>query len=54
MLSSLVCSAFIVYLYRKLSAETRPAADSGPADSLDAELEALNAQIASIESKIGK
>ena len=49
MLSSLVCSAFIIYLYRKLSVEARPAADS-----LDAELEALNAQIASIESKIGK
>lgn len=54
MLSSLVCSAFIIYLYRKLSAEARPAADNGPTDSLDAELEALNAQISSLESKIGK
>lgn len=54
MLSSLVCSAFIIYLYRKLSAEAQPAAENAPADSLDAELEALNAQIASLESKIGK
>ena len=53
MLSSLACSVFVIYLYRKLNAEDAPSPADGPADSVEAELAALNAHIAALESKLG-
>lgn len=54
MIASLACSAFIIYLYRNLSTEARPVAEYGPTDSLETELEALDARISALESKIEK
>jgi hypothetical protein len=48
-------SAFVIYLiYRKLNAESVPAAASGeaPGGTIKAEIAALNAQITAIENKI--
>ncbi len=54
MLWALASSVFVIYLYRKLSAENSPATASGnaAAGNIEAEIAALNAQIAAIESKI--
>jgi hypothetical protein len=48
---AIASSIFVIYLYRKLNAENTPAAASGdaPAGSIEAEIAALNAQIAAIE-----
>jgi hypothetical protein len=55
MLWSLISSAYIIYLYRKLKAEREPPAARGtvstPGD-IDAELEKLNAGIRSLESRL--
>ena len=51
---AIASSIFVIYLYRKLSAESAPATASGddPDGRIEAEIAALNAQIAAIESKI--
>lgn len=51
MVWALASSAFVIYLYRKLNADSIPATDSAPADTLEAELAALNARIAALERK---
>jgi hypothetical protein len=53
MLWALASSAFVIYLYRKLNAEIVVASDNPPAGTLEAELAALNARIAALESKTG-
>lgn len=54
MLWALASSVFVIYLYRKLNTDSASATDDGPADSVESELAALNARIASLETKIGK
>jgi hypothetical protein len=54
MLWALASSVFIIYVYRKLNAESVPAPDSSPANSVEAELAALDARIAALERKIGR
>ena len=51
---AIASSVFVIYLYRKLNAESAPAAASGatPAGTIEAEIAALNAQMAALESKI--
>jgi hypothetical protein len=51
---AIASSIFVVYLYRKLKAESAPetAPAAAPADTIEAEITALNAQIAALESKI--
>jgi hypothetical protein len=51
---AIASSAFVIYLYRKLNAESAPAAASGdaPGGTIEAEIAALNAQITAIENKI--
>lgn len=54
MLWAIASSIFVIYLYRKLNAESAPAPDKGPAGTVESELAALNAQIAALEGKVGK
>jgi len=51
---AIASSAFVIYLYRKLNAEKTPAVASADAsaDTIEAEIAALNAQIVAIEGKI--
>jgi hypothetical protein len=51
---AIASSIFVIYLYRKLNAESVPATASGaaPDGEIEAEIAALNAQIAAIESKL--
>lgn len=56
MLWSLLSSAYIIYLYRKLKAEREPqAAEAGtsPAAGVSAELDKLNQRLNSIEARLG-
>lgn len=53
MLWAIASSVFVIYLYRKQNAASAPAPENGPADTIEAELDALNARIAVLESKIG-
>jgi hypothetical protein len=54
MLWAIASSIVVIYLYRQLNAPGTPAPASGdaPADTIEAEIAALNAQIATLESKI--
>jgi hypothetical protein len=56
MLWSLLSSAYVIYLYRKLNAEREPTAELKKSDEnqLDAELARLNERIASLESRLAK
>jgi hypothetical protein len=56
MLWSLLSSAYIIYLYRKLRAEREPQAAEtavAPATSVSAELDNLNHRLDSIEARLG-
>lgn len=53
MLWALASSVFVIYLYRQRNAESAAAPDNGPADSVEAELAALDTCIAALESKVG-
>lgn len=53
MLWAIASSIFVIYLYRKLNTQAAVAPDSGPADSVEAELAALNSRIAALEKKLG-
>jgi len=56
MLWSLLSSAYVIYLYRKLNAEREPqvAATAGnEATSLGAELDKFNQRLDSLESRLG-
>jgi hypothetical protein len=50
---AIASSVFVIYLYRKLNAERSPAPEGIPADTVEAELAALDARIAALESRIG-
>jgi hypothetical protein len=50
---AIASSIFVIYLYRKLAAERAPAPEGVPADTVEAELAALEADIARLESRIG-
>jgi uncharacterized protein involved in exopolysaccharide biosynthesis len=55
MLWSLISSAYIIYLYRKLKAEQEPQAtepSGSEASSLGAELDRLNQQLESLEARL--
>jgi hypothetical protein len=54
MLWAIASSIVVIYLYRQLNAQGTPAPASGgaPAETIEAEIAALNAQIATLESKI--
>lgn len=54
MLWAIASSVFVIYLYRKLNATSVAPPASGPADTMEAEVAALNAQIAALESKLAK
>lgn len=54
MLWALASSAFVIYLYRTLKAGSVDAPDNEPADTVEAELVALDARIAALEGKVGK
>jgi hypothetical protein len=47
---AIASSIFVIYLYRKLNAQSAPG--TATADTIEAEITALNAQIAALESKI--
>jgi hypothetical protein len=51
---AIASSVFVIYLYRKLNAESAPVTASGDAaaGTIEAEVAALNTQIAALESKI--
>jgi hypothetical protein len=51
---AIASSVFVIYLYRRLNAERTPTTVPGDAaaDTIEAEITALNAQIAALESKI--
>ena len=51
---AIASSIFVIYLYRKLNAESVPvpASADAAADTIEAEIAALNAQIAALESRI--
>jgi hypothetical protein len=51
---AIASSIFVIYLYRKLNAQSAPGTAPGaaPADTIEAEIAALNAQIAALGSKI--
>ena len=56
MLWSLLSSAYIIYLYRKMKAEREPhAAETGmaPPTSVSAELDTLNQRLDSLEARLG-
>ncbi len=55
MLWSLLSSAYIIYLYRKLKAERAPqAAETDvPISSVSAELDKLNHRLDSLEARLG-
>jgi hypothetical protein len=52
MLWAIASSVFVIYLYRKLNTERTAATAGAPTDAIDAEITALNAHIATLESKI--
>ena len=54
MLWSLISSAYIIFLYRKLNAEvgTPPAVSANPPLSLDAALEALDQRLLALEARL--
>ena len=55
MLWSLISSAFVIYLYRKLKAEQGPEAvdtDTGSTGAINVEINRINQQISSLEAKI--
>lgn len=54
MLWALISSGFVIYLYRTLNTESASAPDGAPAGSVEAELAALNARIAALESRLGQ
>ena len=54
MLWALASSAFVIYLYRTLNAESAKNTTQAPAESAEEELAALNARIAALESKLGR
>ena len=56
MLWALLSSAYVIYLYRKLNAESEPqaaATGGSEARSLGAELDKLNQRLASLETRLG-
>jgi hypothetical protein len=53
MLWALASSVFVIYLYRTLNAESAPTTAEVAADSVEAEIAALNARISALESKLG-
>jgi hypothetical protein len=52
MISSLLCSAYILYLYRKLNTAEAPDATNGgvAASSIEAEIATLNSRINTLET----
>lgn len=54
MLWSLISSAYIIYLYRKLKAEQEPQSTepAGEASSVGAELDRLDRQLDSLEARL--
>jgi hypothetical protein len=55
MLWALLSSAYVIYLYHKLSAEQAPQAAKsagGETGSLDAELDELNQRLSSLEARL--
>lgn len=54
MLWAIASSIVVIYLYRQLNAPSTsaPASGGAPADTVEAEIAALNAQIAALENKI--
>jgi len=52
MLWAIASSVFVIYLYRKLNAQSAPAPANASTDTIETELAALNAEIAALESKI--
>ena len=55
MLWALASSVFVIYLYRKLNAETAPSASTTPAaGTLQAELADLDEEISALESRLAR
>jgi hypothetical protein len=54
MLWALASSAFVMYLYHTLNAESADYTPHAPPNSAEAELAALNARIAALERKLGR
>lgn len=52
MLWAIASSVFVIYLYRKLNAQSASVPASASADTIEAEIAALNAEIGAIERKI--
>jgi hypothetical protein len=54
MLWSLISSAYVIYLYRKLRAEhaPQPAKASGGGDDLKGEIDRLNTEISNLERRL--
>ncbi len=55
MISALICSAYIIYLYRKLNAAAEQPAEARDESfsAINTELAELNAKLAAIETRIG-
>lgn len=51
MLWAIASSVFVIYLYRKLNATNEPASAGPASDTVEAEIAALDAQIAALEGK---
>ena len=56
MISSLLCSIYIIYLYRKLNATEEPEATNGgnAAAAVQAEIATLNAKIDALETLLSR
>ena len=52
MLWSLLSSAFVIYLYRKLAAEAEPRLADSQADDLGSALAHLNQRLASLDTRL--
>lgn len=52
MVWAIASSILVIYLYRTLNAQRASAPDGGAADTVEAELDALNARIAALENAL--
>lgn len=52
MVWAIASSILVIYLYRTLNAQSAPAPGGSAADTVEAELDALNARIAALESEL--